>query len=306
MQSSQPPHTVEGVAGDLSYLDISNYVRKDPQFPHPIGCGTAGNVYRALYEWPDQRTLQVNSMKVVVKVINGTSVSKIEERVKREVASWRYLRHPNVTELIGIAYLHPRRPPGLVSRFMLRNDFLAYIGRHPNLQREKALDVARGLQYLHQHGVVHGDVKVDNVVVTDSGVAQLNDFGMSQLLDIQGFTTKVMRNIRFSAPELMPITEAASDVHPTFQSDIFGLAMLLLQLFHGPDRDLQSRLPYNHIRHRNGNDYDFRLVRRIHEGERPMRNRYHTMYDQHWALLCLCWAGDPAARPDISYVVKAL
>ena len=68
------------------------------------------------------------------------------------------------------------------------------------------------------------------MLVTDSGVAQLNDFGMSQLLDIQGFTTKVMRNVRFSAPELMPITEVASDIHPTPQSDVFGLAMLLLQV----------------------------------------------------------------------------
>jgi hypothetical protein len=66
--------------------------------------------------------------------------------------------------------------------------------------------------------------------VTDNGVAQLNDFGMSQLMDVRGFTTKIMRNIRFSAPELMPITEQKSDIHPTFQTDIFGLAMLLLQV----------------------------------------------------------------------------
>jgi hypothetical protein len=39
-----------------------------------------------------------------------------------------------------------------------------------------------------------------------------------------------MRNVRFSAPELMPITEVASDIAPTFKSDIFGLAMLLLQV----------------------------------------------------------------------------
>jgi len=163
--------------------------------------------------------------------------------------------------------------------------------------------------------------------VTDNGVAQLNDFGMSQLMDVKGFTTKIMRNVRFSAPELMPITEQKSDIHPTFETDIFGLAMLLLQvcllflsrahanthrsvcnsqLFHGPDRDLQSRLPYNHVRHRNGNDYDFRLVRRIHDGERPIRHRYRTMYDQHWALLCYCWDGNPDARPDITYVVNAL
>ena len=66
--------------------------------------------------------------------------------------------------------------------------------------------------------------------MTDAGVAQLNDFGLSQMLDVQGFTTKVIRGIRFNAPELMPIDEVLSDIRPTFQSDIFSLAMLLLQV----------------------------------------------------------------------------
>jgi hypothetical protein len=48
----------------LPLQDLSAYVRMDQQFPHPIGCGTDSNVYRALYELPDHRTLQVNSMKV--------------------------------------------------------------------------------------------------------------------------------------------------------------------------------------------------------------------------------------------------
>jgi hypothetical protein len=51
--------------------------------------------------------------------------------------AWLYLSHPNVTEFFGIANLLPGQPPGLVSRFLQRNDFLAYIGRHPDLKREK-------------------------------------------------------------------------------------------------------------------------------------------------------------------------
>jgi len=153
---------------------------------------------------------------------------------------------------------------------------------------------------------VHGDLKADNVLVTDAGVAQLNDFGASRMMDVQGFTTKIIRGIRFNAPELMPIDEAKSEIHPTFQSDIFSLAMLLLQIFHGPDRDLQSGLPYNHIRLRTSTEYDFRLLRRIHTGERPLRDRYRSMFDQHWTLLCHCWQGDPNARPNITYVVNAL
>jgi serine/threonine protein kinase len=66
--------------------------------------------------------------------------------------------------------------------------------------------------------------------VSDKGVAQLNDFGISHIIDTQGFTTKIMRNIRFTAPELLPIREVESEIKPTFQSDIFSLAILLLQV----------------------------------------------------------------------------
>jgi hypothetical protein len=66
--------------------------------------------------------------------------------------------------------------------------------------------------------------------VSDDGVAQLNDFGLSQIIDVQGFTTQIMRNIRFTAPELMPIAEVESEIRPNMQTDIFGLAMLLLQV----------------------------------------------------------------------------
>jgi len=303
----QRQHSIEDFLRDLSLLELTGYVRRDPQYPYPM-YGTTGEVFRALYEWTDPRTLQVQSRKVVVKVLRGSSMerAKIEERVRREVATWRYLKHPNVTEFLGIACLVPGRPPGLVSRFIQRNNFLEYIGRHPNLKQDKARDVALGLQYLHDKRIVHGDLKADNVLVTDSGVAQLNDFGISRMLDVQGFTTKVMHSIRFTAPELMSITEEESDTKPTFQSDIFSLGMLFLQIFHGPDKDFQSGLPYNHVRFRQGIKHDFRLVRRIHEGERPVRHRYTPMYDQQWDLLCLCWHWDPAARPNITTIVNAL
>jgi serine/threonine protein kinase len=163
--------------------------------------------------------------------------------------------------------------------------------------------------------------------VSDDGAAQLNDFGISHIVDVQGFMTKIKRNIRFTAPELMPIDEIESDVKSTFETDIFSLAILLLQvclcscqalfqirivtvchpqLFHGPDQNVQNGLPYNHIRLRSGGDYDLRLLRLIHQGERPRREGYRAMADQHWALLESCWRGDPSARPGISDVLKIL
>ena len=55
----------------------------------------------------------------------------------REVAAWRYLDHPNVAKFLGIAYLEPGRPPGVISLYMQQNDILAYLAQYPELMHEK-------------------------------------------------------------------------------------------------------------------------------------------------------------------------
>jgi len=232
---------------------------------------------------------------------------KIEERLDREISTWSGLKHPNVSEFLGIAYVNPKLPPGLVSRWVLRHDFLEYIERHPELKREKAQEVACGVQYLHEQGVVHGDIKVDNVLISDQLCAQITDFGIARILDVSGYTTMTRRNIRYTAPELMPIAtdEDAPDERPTLQSDIFSLGILLLQLFHGPDQNRQRGLPYNHISY-NKRAADFPLQKLIHKGERPIRKRYNWIHDVHWELIERCWAGNPFERPVIAEVLQTL
>jgi len=300
--------SVQALSRDLPLLDITDHVQLDPQYPHPIGCSVDGEVCRGLYTWTDLETLQVFTTKIAIKQLVGSEMElqRLEKRVRREVANWRSLDHPNVTRFLGIAYVKLGRPPCLVSAYVQRNNLLKYIGRHPELKFSMALHIALGTQYLHSRGIVHGDLNVDNVLVSDGGVALINDFGMSRILNVRGFTTRILRKIRFNAPELMPIREQPSDVGPTFGSDIFSLGMLFLQLFHGYDEDLQKSLPYNHVRFRSGAAYDLGLLRRIHNGERPIRERYTPMSDRHWGLLSLCWQGEPSARPNIEFVVNAL
>jgi serine/threonine protein kinase len=76
-------------------------------------------------------------------------LQQTEQRLHREIVIWRDLNHPNVSEFLGIAYLNSNLPPGLVSRYVLRHDFLAYIGRHPNLKREKVLTICSTLLLVH-------------------------------------------------------------------------------------------------------------------------------------------------------------
>jgi len=305
----QPPvPTVEELTGDISLLDITSniYVKPDAD---PIGEGSGGNVFKGTYTWEDPSTRERHTMSIVVKLLRGIPAERdtIQRRLNREVATWRSLEHENVAELLGIATLDPELPPGLVSRFVLRHDFLAYIGRRPNEKRQKAQEIARGLEYLHGKNVVHGDLKVNNIMISHDEHAIITDFGISRVLGVKGFTTMCDRNIRFAAPELLPINSGEDDdiVRPTKQSDIFSMGILLLQLFHGPDKDKRRGQPYNHILPHLHNG-DFPLLGRIHNGERPLRQNYNGMYDQHWALIERCWASNPLSRPPIAEVLESL
>jgi len=87
-------------------------------------------------------------LHVAIKVLAGTADQRevLEQRLDREIACWRRLQHRNIPELLGIANFLPGRPPGLVSKFVQRDDFLKYIEMHPELKRNKAIDIAAGLQ----------------------------------------------------------------------------------------------------------------------------------------------------------------
>ena len=165
----------------------------------------------------------------------------------------------------------------------------------------------------------------DNIIVSNHLQAQITDFGVSQILDVKGFTTCSEINVRFTAPELIPMDQEpyTSPVRLTRQSDIFSLGILLLQvcsdiygpllnniisclkLFHGPDSNRQRGLPYNHVPFTPSHDVG--LARRIREGERPhYEDKYNYMDDQHWAVICACWTDNPGKRPTIMEVKEAL
>ncbi|KAF7983198.1 hypothetical protein HWV62_23460 [Athelia sp. TMB] len=266
-----------------------------------LGEGSYGQVYLGWY----QKNGQDIQIQVAVKCLMHTpdTKKKIEERLMREMVTWMSVaQHENVADLKGICK-SVNDPPYLVMPFYHRNKFLLHASNHHDQRLSLAKDVARGLDHLHGNHVIHGDIKPENIMISDEGRAQIADFGVSVIPQVKGFTTVVNWNARQTAPELLPLDDSPPP-KPTKESDIFSLGILLLQLFDGR----VDCLPYNRYPLNSAKDpHDIKLIQAIHAGDRPRRGDYAFNHQgDRWRLIEACWAADPRARSTIEQVRKRL
>src|SRR5207302_1451367 len=94
---------------------------------------------------------------------------------------------------------------------------------------EIAIQVARGLAFAHEHGLVHRDVKPQNVILNGDGRAKVTDFGIARSLDVQGVTQSgaVLGTSNYIAPE------QASGQPVDRTTDVYSLGVVLFELLTG-------------------------------------------------------------------------
>ncbi|EJD47437.1 kinase-like protein, partial [Auricularia subglabra TFB-10046 SS5] len=162
------------------------------------------------------------------------------QRVRREVSIVKKANHPFIVPFFGAADLGDQLV--IVSLFMRNGNLLQYLAHHPSPDRHLlVLQVADAVCYLHAFlGIVHGDLKCENVLVSDDGDALLTDFGLSTVIDKSDSdaTTKTCirqsLTVRFAAPELLKDNaRSPSSRHirsKTPESDVYAFGMLALQV----------------------------------------------------------------------------
>ncbi len=190
-----------------------------------VGSGGMSSVYRA-HDKLLERT-------VALKILHEqfTRDDAYVERFRREARAVAQLAHPNIVTVIDRGEQDGRQ--FIVFEYvdgMNLKELLDQEGRlDPREAIELSLQVARGLAFAHENGLVHRDVKPQNVLIDADGRAKVTDFGIAHALDVDGMTITgtIMGSSNYIAPEQArgePVDE---------QSDIYSLGCVLYELLTG-------------------------------------------------------------------------
>ncbi|KAJ4957200.1 hypothetical protein NE237_013983 [Protea cynaroides] len=292
------PKPVEEWEIDLSKLDIK-YV---------VAHGTYGTVYRGIYDGQD----------VAVKILDWgeddiattSDIASLRATFLQEVAVWHKLDHPNVTKFVGasmgtsnlkipsknssnegcnslplraccvvVEYL----PGGTLKQFLIRN-------RRKKLALkiviQLALDLSRGLSYLHSKKIVHRDVKSENMLLDTQRNLKIADFGVARVeaqnpKDMTGETG----TLGYMAPEVL-------DGKPyNRRCDVYSFGICLWEIY-------CCDMPYADLSFA---EVSYAVVRQNLRPEIP-----RCCPSSLANIMRKCWDANAVKRPDMEEVVRLL
>src|SRR5215217_230844 len=255
-----------------------------------IGRGGMGIVYRA----KDRRLKRVVAIKVLPPELAFRG--EIKTRFLREAETAAQLNHPNIVDIYSVDELQ-----GLVFFVMayITGDNLAKrVHDHGTLSVEETRrtlrDVADALAYAHERGVVHRDIKPDNILIDgQSGRPMVTDFGIARAVS-EGDSRLTATGIAIGTPTYMSPEQAAGERTIDGRSDLYSLGILGYQMLTGEPPFIANSTPAI-------------LVKHISERPIPVEQRRGDVPQDLARIIMILLEKDPANRfSTASALVAAL
>ena len=195
-----------------------------------VGQGGMAVVYRGL----DRSLKRVVAIKVLHKHLS--EYQEARDRFEREAQAVAKLRHENILEIFdysgseaaeafGSSYIVTEFIDGQTLKQVITDRPIGF----PEIGAMIVLQVCRALAHAHSVGILHRDVKPENVMIRSDGVVKLMDFGISHMLDLERLTVtgQLLGSPAYMAPEHVEGRQL------DFRTDVFAAGIVLYQLTAG-------------------------------------------------------------------------
>jgi len=190
-----------------------------------IGQGGMGRVYAATHP-----TLK---RTIIIKQLLGKAKAMMTKRFLREASLMLDFRHDNIVPV----YDHFKEGGSyyIAMEYVQGRSLEDLIEEKGRLTAPAAMlifrEICKGLGYAHDRGVIHRDIKPDNVLISDEGAVKLADFGIATAPDGEGGITKT--GVAMGTPAFMSPEQITDAKNVDKRSDIYSMGVMLYQMLTG-------------------------------------------------------------------------
>ncbi len=233
--------------------------------------------------------------RVVIKILPPSVTAGISaERFEREIMLSAALQHPNIVPVLNAGKVDGL--PYFLMPFIEGESLRARMMRGPLSARETVnilKDVTRALAFAHGRGIIHRDIKPDNVLITTGGAAVVTDFGVAKALSASvhsgekssGFRSMTGIGMSPGTPAYMAPEQAAADPLTDHRADLYALGIVGYEMLAGAP-------PFH------GRSAQALLAAQMSEKPAPVSSRRYDIPKALADVIMQCLEKEPKKRPE--------
>ena len=221
-----------------------------------IGKGAFSVIYKG--------THRLTKKIYAIKEISYENLNKIKHTIKREFTVMKKLNHPNIIKLHEVFFDNDNKNVYLVLDYYERGDLCNFLDGKPlkeKYAKKYMRQLASGLKYLHENNIIHRDLKLKNILVTNSNDIVISDFGFARDGDSNTMFDTLCGSPMYMAPEIMN--------HKVYdnKSDLWSVGVIMYELLFGTT-------PY-HAKNM------IELMKKIKRRDIVIPNEYHDLVSEN-------------------------